>query len=371
MGASSAIGAEEPKTGPHRRSQDHLCDFPCAEHDCDNRDVIAITERRIVLRQAYSSRIFAAPRFELPVQKCVNFSAMIVALTARALEPRMDKKNKFDAGRLAVATGGAGDPAIFVHGFGSNKSTWRHVCHGLEDVFSYYAIDLPGSGESPAPRHFHYTLEHFADVLTDFIIMKDLKNLTLVGASLGATVVLLALLRNKDELAPRVRALCLVNPVAYPQEFPFLFELLRMPILGPFALNSPLVSILSSAVAGAFSVSLPAPRYSPDYARKRVREALIDTARLISAKSLARYVRRLKTIEVPTLVLWGRRDHVVPLRYGKRLARDLPNAQLLIIDDCGHTPNTERPAEVIAALKEFAQKTNDNVLPIDDTHRHR
>src|SRR5713101_135959 len=123
---------------------------------------------------------------------------------------KMNKKIKFDASRLAVATGGAGEPAIFVHGFGSDKFTWRHVCDGLTDVFSFYAIDLPGSGESPAPRHFHYTLENFADVLTDFIIMKDLKKLTLVGTSLGAAVVLLALLRNRDELARRVRSLCLL-----------------------------------------------------------------------------------------------------------------------------------------------------------------
>ena len=266
----------------------------------------------------------------------------------------MNKKIKFDAGRLAVAIGGTGDPAIFVHGFGSNKSTWRHVCHDLGDVFSYYAIDLPGSGKSPAPRHFHYTLEHFADVLTDFIILRDLKNLTLVGASLGATVVLLAMLRNRDELAPRVRALCLIDPVAYPQEFPFFFEVLRMPVLGPLTLNYPLVRTLLSVAVGALPVILPTPQYSQYYARKRVREALIKTARLISAEHLARYVRRLGTIEVPTLLLWGRRDRVVPLRFGKRLARDLPNARLTVIDDCGHTPHKERPAAVIAALKEFA-----------------
>lgn len=269
----------------------------------------------------------------------------------------MNKKIKFDAGRLAVAVGGAGDPAIFVHGFGSNKSTWKHVCHGLEDVFSYYAIDLPGSGESPAPRHFHYTLEHFADVLTDFIIMKDLKNLTLVGASLGATVVLLAVLRNRDELGPRVRALCLIDPVAYPQEFPFYFEVLRIPVLGPLALNFSLVRVLLSAAARALPDTLPPPRYSRYYARKRVREALIDTARLVHAETLARYVRRFKSIELPTLVLWGRRDRIVPLRFGRRLARDLPNAQLTIIDHCGHAPQKECPAEVIAALSEFAQKT--------------
>jgi pimeloyl-ACP methyl ester carboxylesterase len=92
-----------------------------------------------------------------------------------------------------------------VHGFGSGKLVCEDVCQGLANVFSFYAIDLPGSGESLAPKHFQYTLEHFADVLTDFIVMKDLKKLTLVGASLGAAVVRLPLLRNRDELTPRVR----------------------------------------------------------------------------------------------------------------------------------------------------------------------
>ena len=116
----------------------------------------------------------------------------------------MKRESKFDVSRLSVETGGMGDPAVFVHGFGSNKFTWRKVCRGLKDVFCFYAVDLPGSGASPAPRDFHYTLEHFADVLTDFIVVKDLKKLTLVGHSLGATIVLLAFLKNKDELAPRV-----------------------------------------------------------------------------------------------------------------------------------------------------------------------
>ena len=131
----------------------------------------------------------------------------------------MNKKVKFDASRLKAAIGGAGEPAVFVHGLASNRLIWRRVCHGLKDDFSYHAIDLPGSGESPAPRHFQYTIEHFADVLTDFIILKDLKRLTLVGASLGAAVILVALLRNRDELAPRVRALCLIDAIAYHRTF--------------------------------------------------------------------------------------------------------------------------------------------------------
>ena len=246
----------------------------------------------------------------------------------------MNKKIKFDASRLAVATGGAGEPAIFVHGFGSSKSTWMPVCRGLKEVFSFYAIDLPGSGDSPAPAHFRYTLEQFADVLTDFIIMKDLKKITLIGASLGATVILLALLRNRDELAPRVQALCLINAVAYPQDFPFFIEILRTP-LAPFVLDFP------------FFARIPA--------RRRVAVAIIKTARLLNAKRLAPYVGRFRTIHLPTLVIWGRKDSIVPLRIGKRLARDLPNSRFVVIDRCGHSPHTECPAKVIAALKEFTQ----------------
>ena len=60
---------------------------------------------------------------------------------------------------------------------------------------------------------------------------------------------------------------------------------------------------------------------------------------------------RLAAIDLPTLVVWGRKDGIVPLRLGRRLARALPNARLLVIDDCGHSPHQQCPDEVAAALK--------------------
>ena len=63
----------------------------------------------------------------------------------------MNRKIHFDVSNLGLESGGSGDPALFVHGFGSNKSSWRRVCRGLGEVFSFYAIDLPGFGESRRP----------------------------------------------------------------------------------------------------------------------------------------------------------------------------------------------------------------------------
>jgi 3-oxoadipate enol-lactonase len=255
----------------------------------------------------------------------------------------------FDPSRLAVKTGGAGDPALYVHGFGSNKLIWRDVCEGLRDAFSFHAIDLPGCGESPTPKGFRYTLKRLADLLTEFIVKKDLKNLTLVGASLGGTIILLALLRNAHELASRVRALCLIGAPAYPQEFPFAMEVLCSP-LGPLALDPPFFLLLPPPAAGLLSAL-----YRQNFGHPRARKAMIKTARLIKPKRLAHYVPRLKTIHLPTLLIWGREDDIVPVRFGRRLARDLPNARLIVFEHCGHHPHQECPDKVVAALKRFAR----------------
>jgi pimeloyl-ACP methyl ester carboxylesterase len=184
-----------------------------------------------------------------------------------------------------------------------------------------------------------------------------------VGASLGAAVVLLALLRNREELTPRVRALCLIDAIAYPQDLPFFVEILQTPVLGPAALNFP------SFVQALPAIFLP-PGYARYYGRKKVREALIKTARLMDGERLAPYVKRLKTIQLPTLVIWGRKDGIVPLRLGRRLVRDLPNARLMVIEHCDHWPHQECPAEVIAALKEFARRTRDDVRPLEPAQQH-
>jgi pimeloyl-ACP methyl ester carboxylesterase len=134
--------------------------------------------------------------------------------------------------------------------------------------------------------------------------------------------------------------------------------------LGPLALNLPFfINILPIPILGPVAAISLMPGYARFYARRKVREALIKTARLIDAEQLAPYGQALKTIRTPTLVIWGRKDRVVPLKFGKRLVRDLPNSRLIVIDDCGHVPHQECPDEVIAAVKEFVQRTSDDVSP--------
>ncbi len=81
--------------------------------------------------------------------------------------------------------------------------------------------------------------------------------------------------------------------------------------------------------------------------------ALIRTALRIVPSDLEALTARYREIAVPTLLLWGRYDRVVPLAVGRRLARTLPRADLVVLEACGHIPAEERPEASLQVLEEF------------------
>jgi pimeloyl-ACP methyl ester carboxylesterase len=291
----------------------------------------------------------------------LSFRAIIATGSANSTEIEISDhmKEQIDVDKLAVTSGGSGPPILFIHGFGSSKYTWRHICRGVRDIYTYYAIDLPGSGRSPAPRDLEYTLENYSDVITKFITKKNLYNLTLVGTSLGGGIALIALIRRNAELASRVKALCIIDGIAYPQDFPFFVGALRIPIFGDILVDLAPVELQARVVLkySYFNQDLITDDQVREYAsylrRNEVRQALKQTARLIDTQHLEKYSAKIKTILVPSLLIWGREDRVVPLRYGNKLAGELPNSKILVIDRCGHMPQEECPQKVIAAIRQL------------------
>ena len=83
------------------------------------------------------------------------------------------------------------------------------------------------------------------------------------------------------------------------------------------------------------------------------RRALLEVARAIEPPDLETLVARYPTLDVPTLLLWGRHDPVVPLWVGERLARDLPSARLEVLEACGHLPAEEHPELSLRVLMDF------------------
>ena len=84
----------------------------------------------------------------------------------------------------------------------------------------------------------------------------------------------------------------------------------------------------------------------------------MDVGRHLDPALLETLSPRFPEIELPTLLIWGRHDHVVPLHVGTRLASALPNAELVILERCGHLPPEERPEAGFVAVRSFLDRTD-------------
>jgi pimeloyl-ACP methyl ester carboxylesterase len=241
--------------------------------------------------------------------------------------------------------------------------SWRYWAPKLAARGHVVAVDLKGSGRAPKPADDRYGPEHQSQLLLRLIEMRDLRRVTLVGHSLGGGVTLLTALALADRAPRRLERMVIVAGAAYDQRMPPFVRFADYPRLSGAVFRAlgarRLVRLVIEQVvhdpAGvdeAQVLGYAAPLESADAVR-----CLIASARQIRPATLDAIVARYPTLDVPTLVLWGRGDRVVPLSIGERLARELPRARLVVLEQCGHLPAEERPEESYAALAAFLDET--------------
>lgn len=261
---------------------------------------------------------------------------------------------------LYYETEGHGPPLLLVHGFAMHQATWRHWRGPLARTHRLWLVDLKGCGRSPAPADGAYGIYDHAAALAGFIAHHRLSHLTLVGHSLGGALSLILARYYRERGEPeRVTRLVLVGAAAFRQPIPAFMRVLRVP--GLAELCQPLVPA-RWAVARVLRRLYARPErippesvkcYSEPMERPGVRRALIETARQVVPADLEAMTARYREIAQPALCLWGMQDRIVPVEIGRRLARALPRARLVTLDDCGHLPQEECPGPALAALEGF------------------
>jgi pimeloyl-ACP methyl ester carboxylesterase len=260
---------------------------------------------------------------------------------------------------LYYQTYGTGRPLLMLHGFGASSFSWRHLIQPFSRTHQLILLDLKGFGKSPKPSDNLYGVQNHADLIYDFILKKNLHDLTLVGHSLGGAVALLTAIKLMDEKKGRLRSLILIDAAAFRQDLPAFIDILRMPILGPLAVSflsdkSKVRLILKKAYFDDSKITEDQiTAYAIPLGTPGGEAALLKTARKIVPPNIDRITRRYLEIKVPVLIIWGREDEIVPVQVGKKLHQALPNSKLIVIDKCGHIPHEEKPEEVIPALTEF------------------
>ena len=256
---------------------------------------------------------------------------------------------------------GQGDPLLCLHGFGASLYTWRNFVGPLSKNYQLVLIDLKGFGKSPKPNDTHYSPQDNADLIYDFILKHDLKNLTLVGNSYGGALSLLLSVMLMERDPARLKSLILIDAGAYKEYVPSYLKLLSIPIINTAAIyltpsKCATTVVLSKAYYDLDKVtSEQVAAYAAPIAAPGGRHALLETGKQLVPANIDDLTDRFKDITVPTLIIWGRQDKIIPLRVGELLHEAIPNSTLKVIDQCGHIPEEEKPEETIALVLEFLE----------------
>ena len=296
----------------------------------------------------------------------------IVALALLALVAWGPGANGADAGSWFARLGppdapvklfyeeqGEGPPLLLIHGFGASTYTWRKIGPDLSRNHRVIAVDMKGFGQSDKPFDESYSVFDQAELLTQLILDRDLRDLTIVGHSFGGGVALVLALDEGERLNGRITKLVLLDSIAYPQDIPMFFRMLDMPVFSHVGLR-----MVPPAVQTRIALQIAyldnskikdeeVEAYAAALRTAAGKHAIIHSARQIVPEGIEELSRRYKSIEQPTLILWCDHDRIVPLDVGLKLRRTLPNANLKLVNECGHMPHEEQPEATLGLLRDF------------------
>lgn len=279
-----------------------------------------------------------------------------------------------DAGgvRLHYIECGSGDPpVVLVHGLGSTVTKWRDAMPICGPRRRTIAVDLPGFGRSGTPRA-RYTFGFLAGGIRSFLDAMEIERCVLVGNSLGG----MAALWLAAAWPERVEGLVLVSP-ALPLPAgarPDAATIARMSVASLPGVGEALYSAfmrfrsaewqvadgLRRNVADTTRVSAETLRLMHEEAEDRRRDPRLRAPVLSAQRNLvwmlsarrAEVERVAASLRVPTLLVWGSNDLLVPLVVGEHWVEKIPGAELVVIEGAGHNPQIEVPdrfAEIVLA----------------------
>jgi pimeloyl-ACP methyl ester carboxylesterase len=252
---------------------------------------------------------------------------------------------------LSYLTAGEEGPAIvFLHGWGAFKELWWSTLRDLGRDYRCFAIDMPGHGESRLGQADQ--IERIATLVADFCADLGLTAIILVGHSMGGSVAVEVTLRYPH----LVRRLALIDAAVDAYRMPTYTRLYLLPAIGwP-------VFRITQAIGRAFRpIGQRIPHdhgggWIRPWVRRASHLATFDPEglyRILRSLFATRADERLQQIRVPTLVLTGQFDSLVPPSHARRLAQVIPGARYVVLPASIHNPMDEQPGAFTRALRAF------------------
>jgi pimeloyl-ACP methyl ester carboxylesterase len=214
-------------------------------------------------------------------------------------------------------------------------------------------VDLLGAGESEIPDDEDYSIAAQARRIKGLMNLLGVDRGSLVGNSYGGGIAL----RFAQDWPECVDRLVLINSVCYPEHIPTYVSLAKAPCAECIAEILPLGKMTrwvlrKSYHAGEKLTDEELDAYVQELRAPGRRRAIIQILRAVVPPDTTEFEARIKAIRAPVLLLWGKADETIPVKLGRRLARELPDARLVELD-AGHVPNQECPDEVAKLIGNF------------------
>ena len=272
--------------------------------------------------------------------------------------------------RIAYLTGGRRGPVVvLVHGIAGSSLTWTSVIERLSRSAVVLAPDLLGHGRSDKPRG-DYSLGAHASVLRDLLVALGHKRATFVGHSLGGGIVM----QLAYQYPERCERLVLVASGGFGPEVSRGVRAATLPgagmalalassprvrrvgaVLGRLVRRTPLGARLPDrATAEAFQEGLAS------LADRDARHAFVHTLRAVvdaNGQRVSAADRLYLASAVPTLIIWGAQDQIIPVRHAEAAHLAIPGSRLEVFPDAGHHPHRQDPERFARVLEEFLTST--------------
>ena len=261
--------------------------------------------------------------------------------------------------KLRYRPAGKGEPILLLHGLGASLEQWEWSQPGLSSRHEVVALDLPGFGRSQSPPRDQFDLDHMVSLLGGFIDAMGWQSATVIGNSMGGLLAISMALN----LEGRVSRLILAGSAGLGRDLGWPLRVAWLPCLGeailPFMALRPLVHY---SLRRLFSDPSRLPNRMVDvsadnYKRQSIRSNFLRAIRigvsLSGQRDSINFRDQLDKIRVPTLLIWGREDGVMPLEHGKIAHQLIAGSKLTVIDDCGHVPQIEHPGRFVDEVEHF------------------
>lgn len=275
--------------------------------------------------------------------------------------------------RVNFNIAGQGPPVVLIHGVAGRAAQWEQTAQLLAENHTVIAPDLLGHGDSAKPRG-DYSLGAHASGIRDLLVGLNIERASVVGHSLGGGIAM----QFAYQFPERCQRLVLVSSGGLGDQVHPLLRAATLPgseIVLPLLAHPRVVEVVSVVPRTLGQLGLKTRTDLTEMARgyqslsnADARSAFIHTLRAVidpTGQRINATDRLYLAEKMPSLIIWGRRDRIIPVEHAQPAHEAMPGSHLELFDEAGHFPHLDDPVRFARTLERFFDETEPAQLDID------